>query len=103
MPSQPSDPIEQAIAELTTEQQDELERHFPDGVQTDEEKLLFERVVTEMATSPEPVNVEEIKEKFLKERKEALATGGFEAKDYSVDTSGIVTPGNPLERYKENQ
>lgn len=97
MPSQPSDPIEQASSELTQEQEAELEVYFPDGAQTEEEKLLYNRIVLEMVTSPEPVDIEKIKENFLKEREEVLSKGGFDATEYSVDTSGIVTPSNPSE------
>jgi hypothetical protein len=102
--SEPNDPIEQAVAELTAEQETKLEALFPDGPQTEEELLLFNRIVLEMATDPEGFDVDKVKETFLKERGEVLSQGGFDDKDYSVDNAtGVVTPGDPLEQFRENQ
>jgi hypothetical protein len=101
---EPNETVEEAVGELTVDQESKLEELFPEGPQTEDERLLFNRIVLEMATNPEGFDVAEVKEAFLKERDEVLSQGGFDDKSYSVENAtGIVTPGDPLEQFKENQ
>jgi hypothetical protein len=61
----------EAKKELTPEQEEILSGVFPDGPQTEEEKLLLNRLVVEMATGTD--TIDEVIVKFRREREELLA------------------------------
>ncbi len=85
----PNEYAEQAENELTPEEIERVESLFPNGEpQTDEEKLLYNRAVTELATAPdgEDVDLEKIKEDFTKERENLVSEGGYDPKDYIINT-----------------
>ncbi len=85
----PNNEIEQAETELTNEDLEKVESLFPNGEpQTDEEKLLYERVVMELSTTPEgsDVDLEKIVKEFEEERAKAKSSGGYDVKDYTIHT-----------------
>ncbi len=89
MNENPNNNIEQAENELTPEELEEVESLFPNGEpQTEEEKLLYNKAVMELATSPEgdSVDLKKIKEDFEKERSEIKSKGGYDPKDYIINT-----------------
>ena len=97
----PSDPIEQALAELSPEYLAKLDEMFLEGPQTEEEELLYRHLAMEAATSPTPVNLEELKEAFLKERNEILSKGGYDKAEYVTEKSGIVNTVDSWDKHEK--
>lgn len=86
----------QAENELTPTQEEVLQNLFPEGPQSDEDRLLLNKLTVEMATGTD--NIDEVIQKFREEREALLAKGGYNPEDYVVEKGGIVEKGATVDK-----
>ena len=82
---------QEAENELTPPQEEILAEIFPEGLQTDEDRLLWSKAVVELATGT--TDIKGVVEQFKKERSELLAKGGYDSESYVVEKGGTVKQG----------
>ena len=79
----------QASEELSEDQEKSLEALFPQEPQSDEEQLLWNKLVVKIVTGTN--NLEEIVEQFKQQRTELITKGGLEPKNYIIEKDGTIS------------